>query len=52
MRLDVSEIVKLILFFSAAGNSDVDASSQSPARVAAANTVGAQNFHSLRPSCC
>ena len=39
-HLAVSGITKLI-FFSAAGNDNVDASGDSPARVASANTVGA-----------
>jgi len=40
----VSEVINLILSFSAAGNDDVDASNDSPARVAAAITVGALKF--------
>ena len=40
----VSQAISLILSFSAAGNDDVDASNDSPARVAAAITVGALKF--------
>ena len=39
-RLTVSEIMKLI-YCLAAGNDNKDASNESPARVASANTVGA-----------
>ncbi len=44
LRLVVRGIIKLILSFSAAGSENADASNGSPARVAAAVTVGAQNF--------
>ena len=44
LRLVVRGITKLILYSSAAGNDNEDASTESPARVAAANTVGAQKI--------
>jgi hypothetical protein len=52
LLLVIGEVINLnlLFFFSAAGGSNVDASTQSPARVASAITVGAQNFfHDLRP---